>query len=64
MEAKNTIPDAFVQRLASRDLKLVDEEAVNESSSAEQEGEKAVYLMAKTGDPSQEVVLQLKLRHE
>jgi hypothetical protein len=64
MEAKNTIPDAFVQRLASRDLKLVDEEAVNESGSGEQEGEKAVYVMAKTGDPSQEVVLQLKLRHE
>lgn len=64
MEAKNTIPDAFVQRLASRDLKLVDEQAVNDSGSGEQEGEKAVYVMAKTGDPNQEVVLQLTLRHE
>jgi hypothetical protein len=63
-EAKNSIPDAFVQRLASRDLKLVDEQAVNDSGSGEQEGEKAVYVLAKTADPNQEVVLELKLRHE
>ncbi len=67
MEAKNTIPDAFVQRLSSRDLKLVDEQAVNESGSEKQGGERAVYVVAKTtatNQSNQEVVLKLTLHHE
>jgi len=66
LEAKNVIPDEFVQKLASRDLKLVDEETVDSSSTSEHEGEKAVYVVAKKSDTSssEQVVLSLDLRHE
>jgi len=66
LEAKNVIPDELVQKLASRDLKLVDEETVDSSSTSPQGGEKAVYVVAKKSDePSTEqVVLSLDLRHE
>jgi len=66
MEAKNNIPDAFVQRLASRDLSLVEEQKVDESSKTDVQGEKAIYVVAKTGGPksTSQVVLTLDLRHE
>ena len=61
--AENKIPDIFVQQLASRDLTLVDEQKVDDSSNA---GEKAIYVVSKTGGPdaSSRVVLNLDLRHE
>jgi hypothetical protein len=64
--AKNVIPDEFVQKLASRDLNLVDEETVDSSSTSAHASEKAVYVVAKKSDaPSAEqVVLGLDLRHE
>jgi hypothetical protein len=66
LEASNVIPDEFVQQLASRDLKLVDEETVGTSASSEHEGEKAVYVVARKSDTpsSEQVVLSLDLRHE
>lgn len=66
LEAKNVIPDAFVQRLASRDLSLVDEEKVDEQSTATHASEKAIYVVTKSSDPqsSSQVVLSLDLRHE
>jgi len=66
LEAQNVIPDEFLQKLASRDLKLVDEETVDSSSSSAPEGEKAVYVVAKKSDTpsSEQVVLSLDLRHE
>lgn len=65
VEAQNRIPDAYVQRLVSRDLKLVDEETVKNSTNQEA-GEQAVYVVAKGEKPgaNQELVLSLKLRHE
>ena len=65
MEARNKIPDAYVQKLTSRDLKLVDEETVT-NSATQQPGEQAVYVMAKAekSEANQELVLSLKLRHE
>jgi len=66
MEAQNRIPDAFVQRLASRDLTLVEEQKVDESSKADVQGEKAIYVVAKAGgsELSSRVVMNLDLRHE
>jgi len=66
LEAKNVIPDEFVQQLASRDLNLVDEETVDSSSTSAHESEKAVYVVAKKSDTpsSDQVVLSLDLRHE
>jgi hypothetical protein len=66
LEAKNVISDAFIQRLASRDLTLVDEETVDSSPAAAQNAEKAVYVVAKKSDAksSDQVVLSLDLRHE
>jgi hypothetical protein len=67
IEASNRIPDAFVQRISSRDLKLVDEQTVSDSkTSTEQSGEQAVYVVAKadTSEANREVVMSLTLRHE
>ena len=66
LEASNVIPDAFVQRLASRDLTLVDEQKVDEGSTQTHDSEKAIYVVNKSNDPqaSSEVVLSLDLRHE
>jgi len=66
MEAKNDIPDLFVQRLASRDLSLVDEQKVDESSKPDVQGEKAIYVVSKGAAPeaNSQVVLNLDLRHE
>ena len=66
LEAKNVISDAFIQRLASRDLTLVDEETVDSSSTEAHNAEKAVYVVAKKSDAqsSDQVVLSLDLRHE
>lgn len=66
LEAENKIPDAFVQRLASRDLSLVDEQKVNESSKPDVQGEKAIYVVSKDAGPesNSQVVLSLDLRHE
>lgn len=66
MEAENRIPDQFVKQLASRDLELVDEEKVNESSKGSVPGEKAIYVVSKgTGpDANSQVILSLDLRHE
>lgn len=66
MEAKNNIPDLFVQRLASRDLSLVEEQKVDESSKSDVQGEKAIYVVSKGAGPesNSQVVLNLTLRHE
>lgn len=66
MEAKNNIPDIFVQRLASRDLSLVEEQKVDESSKSDVQGEKAIYVVSKGAAPesNSQVVLSLDLRHE
>ena len=66
LEATNVIPDAFVRQLASRDLVLVDEEKVDDTSKHADSGEKAIYVVAKANSPedSAQVVLGLDLRHE
>jgi hypothetical protein len=66
LEANNVIPDALVQRLASRDLTLVDEEKVDQASTANNDGEKAIYVVSKQAGPqsSGQVMLSLHLRHE
>ena len=66
LEALNVIPDVFVQKLASRDLALVDEEKVDEASTATHDSEKAIYVVNKSTDSqaSSQVVLSLELRHE
>jgi len=66
LEAKNVIPDEFMQQLAVRDLKLVDEETVDSSSGSAPDSEKAVYVVAKESDTplSEQVVLSIDLRHE
>ncbi|MGB6686931.1 MAG: DUF4384 domain-containing protein [Terracidiphilus sp.] len=65
-EAENRIPDEFVRRLSSRDLTLVDEQKVNETSKGDVQGEKAVYVVSKGMGPdsNSQVVLSLDLRHE
>jgi hypothetical protein len=66
LEAENRIPDAFVQGLASRDLKLVDEEKEDDSKPQADSHEKAIYVVNKASDPASnsQVVLRLELRHE
>jgi hypothetical protein len=67
LEASNQIPDAFVQRLASRDLTLVQEEDVDEPQTGDKPGEKAVYVVSKVSyskNESPRVVASLTLRHE
>jgi len=66
LEAENKIPDAFVQRLASRDLKLVDEEKEDGSKTQADTHEKAIYVVDKESGPASnsQVVLRLELRHE
>jgi len=66
LEATNVIPDVFVQKLASRDLTLVDEEKVDEASTATHDSEKAIYVVSKGTElqTSSQVVLSLELRHE
>ena len=66
LEAANVIPDVFVQKLASRDLTLVDEEKVDAASTDTHDSEKAIYVVNKGTDPqtSSQVVLSLELRHE
>jgi hypothetical protein len=66
LEAENKIPDLFVQQLASRDLKLVDEEKAGDSTAKADTHEKAIYVVAKESGPASnsEVVLRIELRHE
>jgi len=66
LEAENRIPDAFVQQLASRDLKLVDEEKADDSKTQADTHEKAIYVVNKESGPASnsEVVLRIELRHE
>jgi hypothetical protein len=66
LEAANVIPDGFVQKLASRDLTLVDEENVDAASTPTHDSEKAIYVVNKGKDAqaSSQVVLSLELRHE
>lgn len=66
LEAVNKIPDLFVQGLASRDLKLVDEEKEDDSKPEADVHEKAIYVVNKASGPgsNSEVVLRLELRHE
>lgn len=66
LEAANVIPDTLVQQLVSRDLTLVDEQTVDSSSTSDQDGEKAVYVVAKqdVSQSSGQVVLSIDLRHE
>jgi hypothetical protein len=55
-----------VKQLASRDLSLVDEQKVDESSKPDVQGEKAIYVVSKGAAPdsNSQVVLNLDLRHE
>lgn len=66
VEAQNHIPDVFMKGIASRDLKLVDEEKVDDSSKGNMQGEKAIYVVSKESraETGTEVVLSLDLRHE
>ncbi len=66
LEAVNRIPDDLVQRLASRDLTLVNEQKVDQKSSETGDGEKAVYVVAKENadSPSHEVVARITLNHQ
>jgi hypothetical protein len=66
LEANNVISDELVQRLASRDLTLVDEEKVDQASTANTGGEKAIYVVSKQAGPqsSGQVMLSLHLQHE
>jgi hypothetical protein len=66
LQAQLTVPDLFVQQLASRDLSLVDEQNVDEAPTAAGGGEKAVYVVAKAqGNPqASELVTNIQLRHE
>jgi hypothetical protein len=67
LEASNQIPDAFVQRLASRDLTLVQEEDVDEPQKGDNPGEKAVYVVSKVSyskNESPRVVASVTLHHE
>jgi hypothetical protein len=66
LQAELRIPDNFVQKLASRDLSLVEEQSVDEAPTATTSGEKAVYVVAKAQGSSQtsELVTPIQLRHE
>jgi len=66
VEAANKIPDEFVKGLASRDLSLVDEETVDESSKTDVQGEKAIYVVSKSAGPdsNSQVLLNLDLQHQ
>jgi hypothetical protein len=67
IEASNTIPDAFVQQLSSRDLTLVEEETVDQPQPGDQPGEKAVYVVSKVSSAKNEsprVVASVSLRHD
>jgi len=66
LQAQLSIPDLFVQQLASRDLSLVDEQNVDEAPTATGGGEKAVYVVAKAqaNAPASELVTSIQLRHE
>lgn len=67
LAASFPIPDAFVKRLAGRDLILAEEETVDPSRPGSPAGEKAVYVVrrssASTGG-SQRVVASVTLRHD
>lgn len=62
--AANDIPNLFVQQLVSRDLSLVDEQTVNDSTGEAESGEKATYVVSKASASDSQVVLKLDLRHE
>lgn len=65
LEAENHIPDDLVQRLASRDLTLVTEQKVDGKSTANAQGEKAVYVVAKQdASATHEVVATIRLNHQ
>jgi hypothetical protein len=66
VEAANKIPDEFVKGLASRDLSLVDEETVDETSKTDVQGEKAIYVVSKSAGPDSksQVLLNLDLQHQ
>lgn len=64
--AENKIPDFFVKQMASRDLTLVDEQRVDESSTDAQAGEKAIYVVSKENgaQSASQVVLSIDLSHD
>ena len=68
LEASNHIPDAMVERFASRDLTLVQEQQVDDAPNpADSTGEKAVYVVSKgiaPGAKGPEVVAAVTLRHD
>jgi len=66
LESENRIPDVFVHGLGTRDLTLMDEETVNDTPKKGDEGEKAIYVVSKSGDAesNSRVVMSLDLRHE
>ena len=66
-EASNHIPDELVQRFASRDLQLVQEQQVDDKAGQANDGEKAVYVVAKAapaGPGGPQVVAPVTLHHE
>lgn len=64
--AESKIPDFFVKQMASRDLTLVDEQKVDESSTNSQAGEKAIYVVSKENgsQSASQVVLSIDLSHD
>jgi hypothetical protein len=66
LEASNNIPDELVQRFASRDLSLVQEQEVDDKTANSGSGEKAVYVVSKGNmkGASQQIVASVTLRHE
>lgn len=64
--AESKIPDFFVKQMASRDLTLVDEQKVDESSTNSQSGEKAIYVVSKENgsQSASQVVLSIDLSHD
>lgn len=64
--AESKIPDFFVKQMASRDLTLVDEQKVDESSTNSQSGEKAIYVVSKENgsESASQVVLSIDLSHD
>jgi hypothetical protein len=66
LEASNHIPDELVQRFATRDLTLVQEQDVDSKAARAGDGEKAVYVVSKGSakGAGPQVVASVTLRHE
>jgi hypothetical protein len=66
LEAANQVPPEFVQKMASRDLTLVQEQEVDYPTNGDQAGEKAVYIVSKVSSTKTTpwVVASVTLHHE